>query len=80
MGLVLRRKADQTIVLNGVITIRILAIEPGKVKLRVDAPPDVIVVRGELLDENGASVDSHGVTHYNGNYQPTFVVNGKAVS
>jgi carbon storage regulator len=49
--LVLRRKAGEAIVLNGVVKIRILGVEGDRVKLGVDAPPDVIVVREELLDQ-----------------------------
>jgi carbon storage regulator len=51
--LVLRRKASEAIVLNQVIVIRVLGIEGDRVKLGIDAPPDVIVVREELLDEDG---------------------------
>ncbi len=48
--LVLRRKAGETLVLNGGITVQVLAIEGERVKLGITAPPDVVVVRGELLD------------------------------
>ena len=50
--LVLRRKASEAIVLNQVIVIRVLGVEGDRVKLGIDAPPDVIVVREELLDES----------------------------
>jgi carbon storage regulator len=50
--LVLRRKPGEAIILNGVIVIRVLSIEGDRVKLGIDAPPDVIVVREELLDED----------------------------
>jgi carbon storage regulator len=52
--LVLRRKNGEAIVLNQVITIRVLGVEGDRVKLGIDAPPDVIVVREELLNEGGA--------------------------
>jgi len=52
--LVLRRKAGEAIVLNQVITIRVLGVEGDRVKLGIDAPPDVIVVREELLDDSSA--------------------------
>lgn len=51
--LVLRRKAGEAIVLNQVIVIRVLGVEGDRVKLGIDAPPDVIVVREELLEESG---------------------------
>jgi carbon storage regulator len=54
--LVLRRKAGEAIVLNGVITIHVLAVEGERVKLGIDAPPEVVIVRSELLgDVAGAS-------------------------
>ena len=53
--LVLRRKAGEAIVLNQVIVIRVLNVEGDRVKLGIDAPPDVIVVREELLNDAGAA-------------------------
>ena len=49
--LVLRRKAGEAIVLNGTITIHVLAVEGERVKLGISAPPDVVIVRSELLEE-----------------------------
>ncbi|MGH2487823.1 MAG: carbon storage regulator, partial [Ktedonobacterales bacterium] len=40
--LVLRRKAGEAIVLNGVITIHVLAVEGERVKLGISAPPEVV--------------------------------------
>jgi carbon storage regulator len=51
--LVLRRKAGEAIVLNGTITIHVLAVEGERVKLGINAPPEVVIVRSELL-EGGA--------------------------
>src|SRR5579885_67182 len=48
--LVLRRKVGEAIVLNGVITVYVLAVEGERVKLGINAPPDVVIVRQELLD------------------------------
>src|SRR6476646_8274975 len=48
--LVLRRKAGEAIVLNGVITIYVLAVVGERVKLGISAPPEVVIVRSELLD------------------------------
>lgn len=47
--LVLRRKVGETIILDGVITISVLAVEGERVKLGISAPPDVTIVREELL-------------------------------
>jgi carbon storage regulator len=52
--LILRRKPGEAIILNGVIRIIVLAVEGDRVKLGIDAPPDVIVMREELIDERGA--------------------------
>jgi carbon storage regulator len=49
--LVLRRKAGEAIVLNGVIRIYVLAVEGERVKLGIEAPPDVVIVRSELLED-----------------------------
>jgi carbon storage regulator len=52
--LVLRRKAGEAIVLNGVITIHVLAVEGERVKLGISAPPEVVIVRSELLENQGS--------------------------
>jgi carbon storage regulator len=46
--LVLRRKVGEAIILNDAIRITILAIDRYRVKIGIDAPPDVIVVLEEL--------------------------------
>jgi carbon storage regulator len=58
--LVLRRKAGESIVLNGVIKIYVLAIEGERVKLGIDAPPDVVIVRQELLDDISSENNTAG--------------------
>ena len=49
--LILRCNAGEAIVLNGVIKIYVLAIEGDRVKIGINAPLDVIIVREELLAE-----------------------------
>lgn len=49
--LVLSRKVDQTIVIQHNITIRILEINGDRVKLGINAPRDVVILRQELQDE-----------------------------
>ncbi|MEI8057371.1 MAG: carbon storage regulator [Actinomycetes bacterium] len=46
--LVLARLSGQSIVLDGGITITVLATRGGTVRLGIDAPPEVGVRRGEL--------------------------------
>jgi Carbon storage regulator (could also regulate swarming and quorum sensing) len=55
--LVLRRKVGESIVLAGVINISVLAVEGERVKIGISAPPDVTIVREELLRTN-SSTDS----------------------
>ncbi|HLZ63878.1 MAG TPA: carbon storage regulator [Ktedonosporobacter sp.] len=65
--LVLRRKVGESIVLAGVINISVLAVEGERVKIGISAPPDVTIVREELLrvtspepsPEPGAPVQQH---------------------
>lgn len=48
--LILRRRCREAIVISGEITVRVLEIEGGRVKLGIEAPPDVSVLREELLE------------------------------
>jgi carbon storage regulator len=52
--LVLRRKVGESIVLAGVINVSVLAVEGERVKIGISAPPDVTIVREELLRVVGA--------------------------
>ncbi len=52
--LVLRRKVGESIVLAGVINISVLAVEGERVKIGISAPPDVTIVREELLHVNSS--------------------------
>ncbi len=51
--LILSRKAEEEIRLGDNITVKVLSIHNGQVKLGIDAPRDVRVVRGELYAEIG---------------------------
>ena len=48
--LVLRRKPEESLVINGTITVTILGVEGDRVKLGIQAPPEVMIVRQELLE------------------------------
>lgn len=48
--LVLTRKAGEEILIDGRIRIRVLQTSSGRIRLGIDAPPEVPVVRGELLE------------------------------
>ncbi|BCL83639.1 carbon storage regulator [Ktedonobacteria bacterium brp13] len=47
--LVLRRKVGESVVLAGIITVSVLAVEGARVKIGISAPPEVTIVREELL-------------------------------
>ena len=49
--LVLARKLDESIVIGDDITVKIISIDKGVVKLGIDAPRDVSIVRNELLED-----------------------------
>lgn len=54
--LILGRKPGDTVVIDGGITVVVLACEKGGVRLGFSAPSDVTILRGEILrqvaDEN----------------------------
>jgi len=52
--LVITRRIEESFVIAGTITVKVLAIESGRVKLGIDAPRSVSVMRAELLDQAGA--------------------------
>ena len=48
--LILSRKEDESIVIGDNITLKIISIDKGIVKLGIDAPSDVAILRSELLE------------------------------
>ena len=49
--LVLARKLEESIVIGDDITIKVISIDKGVVKLGIDAPSNVLIVRNELLED-----------------------------
>lgn len=49
--LVLARKEDESIVIGDNIKIKIISIEKGIVKLGIEAPKDITIMRSELLED-----------------------------
>ncbi len=47
--LVLRRKVGESIIVDGVISISVLAVEGERVKIGINAPADITIIREELL-------------------------------
>ena len=49
--LVLTRKVDESIVIGDNIVVKVIAVENGVVKLGIDAPKEISIMRSELLEE-----------------------------
>lgn len=49
--LVLTRKEGQTIVIGGGIEVRIAEVQGSRVRIAINAPKEVSIMRGELADE-----------------------------
>lgn len=49
--LVLARKLDEAIVLGDNITVKVISIDKGVVKLGIDAPKSVPILRSELIED-----------------------------
>lgn len=47
--LILSRKLEESIVIADSITIKVVAIDKGVVKLGIDAPPEIRILRSELI-------------------------------
>jgi carbon storage regulator len=50
--LVLGRKPGEYIVINEKIIVKVIRSEEGHLRLAIDAPQDIPIVRGELLEES----------------------------
>ncbi|MBU5310746.1 carbon storage regulator CsrA [Tissierella carlieri] len=60
--LILTRKKDESIIIDGKIEIKIIEIEEGKVKIGIEAPKDIDIIRNELYkkmeEENLAALNN----------------------
>ncbi len=61
--LVLSRKIGEGIVLNDTVTIRVVEISKGMVKLGIDAPKEMLILREELQEaiKQANLQASHGI-------------------
>jgi carbon storage regulator len=53
--LVLSRKLNESIVIRDDVVVTVLEVSGGKVRLGIDAPADVKIVRSELLEKDRGS-------------------------
>lgn len=54
--LILTRKIDQSIIIQGNITVMVLGVERDRVKLGIAAPADVAVLREELVEADDSKI------------------------
>jgi carbon storage regulator len=52
--LVLTRRAGERILVGSNIWVTVVSVERGKVRLGIEAPPDVVVLRQELFESRAA--------------------------
>lgn len=48
--LILSRKSNESIVIGDNITLKVISVEKGMVKLGIDAPNDITILRSELIE------------------------------
>ncbi len=61
--LVLSRKVGERILIGENIAITVVRIGQGGVRIGIDAPNDLVVVREELADESALSASSEEAAH-----------------
>ena len=56
--LILQRKPGESLMIGEEIRVSVVSIEGGRVRLAISAPPEVSILRSELLDAKLANQDS----------------------
>ena len=56
--LILQRKAGESLVIGEDISITVVSVDGGRVRLAISAPQDVPILRSELVDATAANRDS----------------------
>ena len=56
--LILQRKAGESLVIGDDITVRVISVDGTRVRLAIDAPGDVSILRSELITARAANRDS----------------------
>ncbi|MCH8993393.1 MAG: carbon storage regulator [Chloroflexi bacterium] len=80
--LILTRKIDQGIVINGNIIVRVLGVERDRVKIGIAAPTEILILRQELLEreENGQPEKSSGRDNNASESAPSPIIAGEEPS
>ena len=56
--LILQRKAGESLVIGDDITVRVISVDGTRVRLAIDAPGDIPILRSELIIARAANRDS----------------------
>ena len=56
--LILQRRTGESLVIGEDIRVSVVSIEGGRVRLAISSPPEVSILRSELLDAKLANQDS----------------------
>lgn len=56
--LILQRKPGESLVIGEDISITVVSVDGGRVRLAISAPQDIPILRSELLDATAANRDS----------------------
>lgn len=56
--LILQRKPGESVIIGEEISISVVSIEGGRVRLAISAPQEIPILRSELLDATAANRDS----------------------
>ena len=56
--LILQRKAGESLVIGDDITVRVISVDGARVRLAIDAPGDIPILRSELITARAANRDS----------------------
>ena len=56
--LILQRKAGESLVIGEDITVRVISVDGTRVRLAIDAPEDITILRSELVVARAANRDS----------------------
>ena len=56
--LILQRKAGESLLIGENISVSVVSVEGGRVRLAISAPPDISILRSELVTATAANQDS----------------------